>query len=231
MSSCKFIRCNDSEITPKVVSEIVANNFYEFKNEVYIKENNEYVPYIVVTDDYNGNVLLMRKNPLLDKKAFNENTSDLNYYPNSDIDKFLSIEFFKNFSQEVQNIILDTSIEVTSYETLIYMDYPWKNEIINRKIFLLSAAEYGIKSQMTTAEGTEFKVLRDYLTEESEWLRSAYLWESYLCWQISSTNEGSEYENVHRSIRPVFTISPDVKVKINSELIAGESVYILECDS
>ena len=63
------------------------------ENYVYIKENNEYEAYMVLSKDYYGKTLLMRKFLLDEPRAFNiyeRNGAHNAYYPNSLMDVFLS---------------------------------------------------------------------------------------------------------------------------------------------
>lgn len=57
---------------------------------VYILENDSYVPYIIISDNYSGNTLLLRENILDDSRRFNEYSS---LYENSEIDVFLNNSF------------------------------------------------------------------------------------------------------------------------------------------
>lgn len=222
---------NDKKTEPLIISDISYNNISGFKNEIYIKENDEYIPYIVLTDDYNdSNVLLIRKNVVSEKMSFNNKNSKLHYYPESDIDNYLNNKFINVYSEKLQENILETPIEVTSKEVVELSNHKRKTELINRKLFLLSATEYGIKNNMATTEGKKIEGLEKYLTKDVEWLRSAYLWEYYLVWTISSENIASEYENNLAYIRPAFTVAKDLEIQKTSKIIEGESTYVIKLE-
>ena len=65
-------------------------------NRIYIVENEQYVPYLVLTDDYNGNCLLLREYLLDEPMQYNDpNIYYSGYYENSTIDQYLNNDFLK----------------------------------------------------------------------------------------------------------------------------------------
>ena len=159
------------------------------KNLVYIKENNEYIPYLVLESDYGGggNVLLLRENVLPEPmpyrpSPYGESTEGLggpwahndygSYYETSNIDKYLDTDFLKVFSPVVQEAIAATTIEVTDLES--YGDkWAKATHIIERKVFLLSAVELGITYSVDyniTREGEPLK----YFENKEQSVKKAY---------------------------------------------------------
>ena len=79
---------------PEYISDIAFDNNSDSDNIVYIKEGDKYVPYIVLTDDYYGNALLLRK-CVDESHIYNTAGNDYNsYYGESEIDRYLNNEYF-----------------------------------------------------------------------------------------------------------------------------------------
>ena len=175
---------------------------------VYIKENGEYIPYLVLESDYGGggNVLLFRKNVLSEQmpyrpSPYGESTEGLggpwahddygSYYETSSIDQYLSTDFPKVFSPAVQEAIATTTIEVTDMESY---GEKWAKatHMIERKVFLLSAVELGITYSVghcITEEGTPLQYFEDaqhsvkkaYAADGTAWpywTRTPWIWET-----------------------------------------------------
>lgn len=64
-TSCEFTK-NEEVANPVVIGEMAGHSQHY---TVYIKENEEYIPYVVVTGNYNHNTLLLREEPLDEKNA------------------------------------------------------------------------------------------------------------------------------------------------------------------
>lgn len=149
--------CTTEQIPENTLQSIAfVNNADESDYTVMIKEYNEYVPYLVLTDDYNETktCMLLRKNLLDDYHIYNENVNDAGYYGNSEIDRFLNNEVYKSYTNELQNLILTTKLEVTSKESLEFGAQNVRE--INRKIFLLSNTEAGYYSDSSRLKEGEW---------------------------------------------------------------------------
>lgn len=70
-------------------------------NYIYIMENGKYTPFLVLTDDYNGSTLLLRKEVLDENRRFNNYSA---YYANSEIDLYLNEEYLKSLTEISQYI-------------------------------------------------------------------------------------------------------------------------------
>lgn len=164
---------------------------------VYIKENDEYVPYLVLTSDYDGNVLLLRENVLPEEMPYERSVhgrkngayfdswaSDEygSYYEESSIDEFLNTDFLDRFSPDMQAAIMDTRIEVTDKASY------GKNQVnathmIERKVFLLSAVELGVNFSVGTSiveEGASLKYFKTFLNKQNS-ERAAYKADGEVC--------------------------------------------------
>lgn len=116
---CIATACKDNDIeevvNPVVIGEMAGHSQHY---RVYIKENDKYIPYVVVTSDYNHNTLLMREKPLDEKMAMNNQQNRANYYATSDLDDYLNNSFIDSFSDTMQDIINNTRIEITTNDIL-----------------------------------------------------------------------------------------------------------------
>ncbi len=90
------------------------------KKTIY-KENDEYEPYMVLSKDYYGKTLLMRKFLLDEPRAFNiyeANGFRNAYYPDSLTDVFLSNDFYNTLSPKMKELILEMDIDITTEESV-----------------------------------------------------------------------------------------------------------------
>ena len=216
-------------------------------NVVYIKEKEEYAPYLVLTADYNGNVLLLRKELLPEPMQYKVH-GDLwayyeygSYYEESSVDEFLNTEFFNSLCESTRNLIVDSTIEVTDKES--YDIWNYKTHEINRKVFLLSSVELGLKGleSITTKEGKvlkyfknkDFSVKTAYLPEGDVypyWTRTPELWESCTVVVIGTKMLGSYTADISCGVRPAFCMERNTVVKESADIIEGETVYVIEAE-
>ncbi|MDE6700800.1 MAG: hypothetical protein K2K10_07305 [Acetatifactor sp.] len=231
------------------------------KTVVYIKENDEYVPYLVLESDYGGNVLLLRENVLPEPMQYQpsphgESTTAFgapwerhdygSYYEKSSIDKYLSTDFKKVFSPAVQEAIVTSTIEVTDMESYDQKKWAEATHMIERKVFLLSAVELGITfgvDYTITREGTPLKYFKN--TEHSVkkayaadgtawhyWTRTPWIGETYDVTVIGVIYElGTAPADSHLGVRPAFCLGKDTVVQKSDSVIEGKSVYILELET
>ena len=222
--------CSSTEKPINTVGELS----YEYTEDciVYIEENEEYIPYIVVTNNYNGNTLLLRQEALIEELAFSTDIDDDDdYYVDSRIDMYLNTVYYDSLSDYLKQIIIESDIEITQ-------NYPnlFETEKISRKIFILSATEVGIDSSVVNTEGVPLEYF--YISENrlcnkddvpiSWWLRSNYLADRSLVWCIGSDGilggDGVQYTH---GIRPVFCISSDTSVVLK-QIDTDLEIYIIE---
>lgn len=213
--------------TPTTIRDIAYNIDKSHGYKVYIKEGDEYFPYLVLTDDYNGNCLLLRENLLDDPMRFNPNGRFSAYYENSEIDKHLNNEFLDTLSREARNKIADSEIVITANESLGVCGTETKTII--RKIFLLSYGELGgIQPSTDLAEGKNLSYFRSnesriakFSSNEvaSWWLRTPNTWYDNVVCGVSIDGVigiagvgGPGCDNVN-GIRPAFCVSPSTKIK------------------
>ena len=207
----------------------------------YLQENDAYVPYIAIADDYRGGVLVLRKY-LLDTPLYFNNTkahgSKGGYYPGSNIDHYLSDSFFQQLSHSIQDAILQTHVEVATLRSVSTGGGINSTENISRKVFLLSATEMNIRSWMACKEGSGLRYFMDYQnyiacssngTPDAYWLRSSYLWDDIQAWSIGADGEyGGSSVSLPLCVRPAFCLDGETLLKFSSELIQGKTVYYIE---
>ncbi len=227
---------------------------------VYIKENDEYIPYLVLESDYGGNVLLLRENVLPEPMQYQpsphgESTTALSapwttydygsYYETSSIDKYLSTDFLRAFSPAVQEAIATSIIEVTDMESYHEAHWAEATHMIERKVFLLSAVEMGITLSVDyniTREGTPLKYFENIRQSVKKacaadgtawpyWTRTPWIWETCTVTGIGATGElGADTADRYLGVRPAFCLEKDTAVQKSDSVIEGKSVYILELD-
>ncbi len=227
---------------------------------VYIKENDEYVPYLVLESNYGGNVLLLRENVLPEEMQYQPSphgeamgalsapwtTYDYgSYYETSSIDKYLDTDFLKVFSPAVQEAIVTTTIEVTDMESYSGEKSGEVTHMIERKAFLLSAVELGITfsvGRCITKEGTSLKYFENIRQSVKKtcaadgkawpyWTRTPWIWETCDVTVIGATGElGTATADRLLGVRPAFCLEKDTAVQKSDSIIEGKSVYILELD-
>jgi hypothetical protein len=192
---------------------------------VYIPENGEYIPYLVLTNNYNedGNCLLLRKHVLDEGMVFNivdSSTFDIDgyisgYYENSHIDKFLNGEFLGTLS-EIDDKIIDSEILITHIDSILVNGK--ETLVITRKVFLLSYTEVVGWEQLNAVEGfhipyfkqvnrsliftrsdEEAMALRVATNSSGEpmswWLRTPFTTDAHLVYGVS-LNGGSAVLNI-----------------------------------
>lgn len=208
----------------QTIAKITANT-----NVVYVLENDHYVPFLIADSDYKGNVLLLRKNLLPQSRAMN---SYIAYYPESEIDLFLTEEYLPQLS----NVnIVPIEIEVTSEEALGLCG----TEIltIQRQVFLLSLSEIGITSSTAAQEGSVIDLFRNEdhyvalnnnnapaswsLRTPNTYYRSCF----YGVGPDGKIGSGNAFDK--NGIRPAFCVSPTQKLEQRSDILPGEAVYVL----
>ena len=108
-----FSSCSEKKDI-STLSDLVYNKQNKSNNEVYLLENDVYVPYLVITDDYKGNDLLLRRNVLDEPLRINEYYS---YYVDSEIDLFLNSTFLEQFS-EIANLIKSVDITIITESSI-----------------------------------------------------------------------------------------------------------------
>lgn len=219
----------------------------EEKYTVYIEEDSQFVPYLVLTSDYNGNTLLLRKYVLEEEQIFNEESWDI-YFKDSVVDRFLNNEYITTLDPFMQDNIVNTQVLVTRRLTnelgnRVLEPYP-----IDRKVFLLSSTELGINSVNIAKEGEPLKYfedLKDYFAypyeggEAQVWyLRTPYYGSSGNgIWVVGANGQTglkgildflADRRPAKASVRPAFCVSNTLLIEESDDLIEGKTVYVIK---
>ena len=210
---------------------------------VYIKEDNVFEPYLVITSDYDGNVLLLRKYLLAETMPFNENESQMwasyengGYYEDSSIDKYLNTEFFNTFDQSVKDSIVNSTIVITDKSSLGVTGEI--SATISRKVFLLSLKELdGPESRASVSEGNTLKYFKDDYTrriadlpnggKSAYWTRTSATWETYTVITIGE-GAGVGSADIDSGVRPAFCMKKDTRITQSDNVVSGQTVYVIE---
>ena len=224
---------------PTTVGDISYDNDSSFGYRVYVLEETRYVPFLVLTNDYYGNCLLLRENLLDDLQEYNTPSEYGSYYQNSKIDEYLNDTYFSLISDEVKNQIVDTSIEITTKNAIDTRNK--EVETISRKIFLLSANEVkaglgyvalneGIELKYFT--NTKNRIARHENGEADTWMlrTPARNGSNNL---IGVAYDGSVgiggingLDGVNTSsVRPAFCVPTDAKITQRKDVVEGQSVF------
>lgn len=186
---------------------------------VLLPENGTPTPYLVLSRDYGGSVLLLRQEILPDPLPFADD--DDSYYAGSVIDRWLCDTFPQRFSPEIRDALQPVPIEICR-------PFPdnSRTETIDRAVFLPSATEAGIGMDIVTVEGTPIPALQDSahlqaLCGEAPagwWLRSAYVADRGLAWHISASGTvGGRPLWQPSGVRPAVCISPQLLSSLPAE--------------
>jgi hypothetical protein len=181
---------------------------------VYIEEGGIYTPYLVLTNDYNGETLLLRKEVMSENRMLNFYYS---YYENSFIDNYLNTEFLELLNPHLQDIVVNSTIIITEKDRTD-IGKGWYDKLpmeIERKVFLLAMSEIGIKvvEGVMNVEGKSLKYF---------WLfphtRIAYTAGQPQAWMLRTTNNAFAGDISHGSVGP------------EAEIGSGAAVALGGCD-
>ena len=100
---------DNKEVT---LQDIAYNRTKNSSYRIGIEENGKIVPYLILTDDYNGDCLLLREYLLDEPRKYNIAKKNSGYYEDSEIDKYLNEEFINRFTSKLRNTILNSTIVI-----------------------------------------------------------------------------------------------------------------------
>ncbi len=229
---CALTSCNSKQ-GAQVISDLAYSTRSQNECEVYLQEDGVFTPFIVVTGDYNGNVLLVREDVLPLPRRINEYSS---FYENSEIDQYLNQEYLHSIAEKEQ--ILTSQIDITEDNAIGFSG----NEIktIERKVFLLSLTELGCDDSYNAAvEGKPiiyFETPKNRIAFNNEhatswWLRSPntyYLSCTYGVGPEGTIGSGNSYDN--NGIRPAFCLPASTAIYA-SKSTEGIIMYNLSMES
>lgn len=253
--SLNFTRIKSVFVT-NTLSDIAYDVSSSYGYTVYIKENNIYVPYLVLTNNYeNTNMaLVLRKNLIgtgeidatrkncwgadsyIGTKPFSENAR----YDKTEMDYYLNNYFIKIFDTEISSIICNTNIEI-AYNLE-------DNFSISRKIFLLSTSELGYFKDFNLLklkwsygygganDGKPLKYFDDSndhrATLEDEktiipWWTRTNGWTYYCAVGFNGGPILESSTDEYYGVRPAFCIPNNTIIEKNDSIISGQAVYVI----
>ena len=231
---CVLTSCASS--TKYTTVRSLAYSKMNLNNQIYLKEDGRFVPYLVFKYYQPDTVLLLREQILEQKFQYAEDAifgSGVSYYANGLIDSYLNQIFIDSLSERLKQNLVFVDLEITSEDTVLRGDNRRNTETIQRKIFLLSATEHGERSSMLTEEGKKIEGLEFYLTSDmdKEWLRSSSLWDDVHAWALSDEFTGTENVTETLGIRPAFVLKANTPIEARNDIIEGSRVYTLSFDT
>lgn len=236
LSGCRNKSMTHREDTYKRVPEQIKDLVYSENDSnsyiLYLKEENKYQPYIVLSGDYGGNVLVLRQYLLLDEQRVNDYSA---YYENSEIDKFLNGIFFERFSEKMKKYIQETAIDILHENSVGKADISTAKII--RKVFLLSYSEIGFASNGHVGmEGEALAYFNDVSNrsalnengrKSSWWLRTADANYRSCVYAVGPSGEiGSTNAFSQNGVRPAFCLDGDIAIEMK-KAEGGEDVYVI----
>lgn len=204
-------------------------------NYIYVLENGKYTPFLVLTDDYCGNTLLLRKEVIDENRRMSDYSA---YYANSEIDLYLNEEYVKSLT-EISQYITTSNVEITCDDALGVSGLD--TEAIDRQVFLLSCSEVGVGDSVNIApEGKTLEYFQKeenrkvYVNEESSswWLRtpnSYYLSCTYVIGDNNKIGFTNSYDR--NGIRPAFCVVGDMQIELKSGIVDGKMVYVFSFEN
>ena len=219
---------------PNTISDLAYDRSGKAES-VYILENDQYIPFLVLTDDYNGKTLLLRKDLLTEKRSISDYSS---YYGDSLIDLYLNNEYIKCLT-ELSEYIVSSDIEITADDALGTVGV--ETEQINRKIFLLSCQETGFDDGVNISpegemleyfENPDNRVAYSEGEVSSWWLRTpdtSYFSCSYVIGDNNKLGFSNAYDK--NGIRPAFCVRNDMEIEQSGSIVVGQNVYIFSLEN
>jgi hypothetical protein len=218
LGGCSQVTIKSTEKQAKIISDIAYDVSKQENNVVYIEENGNFVPFLVVSANYGGNTLLLRKYILDCAMPFNNNKRQMwtdheygGYYEGSSIDNFLNTEFINLISQSARDAIAISDIVITDKSSLGVTGNV--TTTVSREIFILSLNELGgAPSRASVPEGKTLSYFaNDYSRRVTSfqngdasayWTRTPETWETYTVFTIGSRTIGSASADIQSGVRP-----------------------------
>lgn len=214
---------------PQVIADLCYGKSKGESSLVYVKENEDYVPYIVIeTANYGDDVvLLMRKDAYLKEMMYrDENAYGAGgaYYNGCIVDNYLENEFYYSFSVGMRSIIRNTPVKIHSFNYVSKRYYTGDPplETIYRHVFVLSRPECSPYVDIPyefedTDEGVVIPAVHENPIKYYTWLRSEMLGGDdtavSLCYNGGVTGNHIQAWEEHY-LRPVFTVNKNESIKL-----------------
>ncbi|MCL2406054.1 MAG: DUF6273 domain-containing protein [Defluviitaleaceae bacterium] len=247
-----FISLAGCRSEPTTIADIAYDRRTRSRNtdfRIYIEENGIYVPYLVLTANYGGNVLLLREHLLDDSRPFNISPHGHDfwarqdfgaYYPDSYIDNFLNTDFKNTLGAAVLAAMVPSYIAVTAKESLSFVSR--STYTITRYVFLLSFRELGVPDPLTSVP--EGEVLRFFRGHHSGrvasfsdgraspyWTRTPQTWETFRVFSIGVNATGAGSVSFYNGVRPAFSLCRSTPITTRTDIISEETVFVISINN
>lgn len=227
-----LLGCSASSGNEKKIADIAAEKSFDNMKKVYILEAETYVPFLVLSDDYQDKVLLLREEVMDASRRFNDRES---YYQDSEMDQYLSSDYYNLLEDSIKEKIEPMEIQIMDKQGIGVAGE--ETEWITRKVFLLGYEEFGLmETGFTPLEGTTISCFGDADTRvalnsnkpQTWWLRTSYTAQPNSVFVILNEGQiGLKIATEESGVRPAFCVSPDTEIIENDQIIKGESVYVV----
>ena len=229
---------------PTKLKDLAYNVNRRYGYTIYIEEEAGYTPYLVLTDNYEGDgtVLLLRKYVLDEYQPFNSGDKATAYYEDSHIDNYLNTTFLAELGDEIMNMVVESDVKIQDYSVWTGGGPRGEPDVktIQRQIFLLSYVELepGVIGSRPL-DGEPLKYFKDDMDrivaadEKGEpviWmLRSALTDEDMVNMVVTQdlrVSVSSIYDSV--GVRPAFCLNREMEIVEDNMIKEGLNMYVLK---
>jgi len=237
---------------PTTIADIAYDRRLRGRNtdfRIFLEENGVYVPYLVLTANYGGNVLLLREYLLDEGQPINPSPhgerrwawQDFGaYYPDSHMDNFLNTEFKNTLGDSAIAVMVPSDIVVTDKSSIGVTGRD--SYTITRYIFLLSLRELGVPDPSTSVpEGEALRFFRGLHTgrvasfsdgmANPYWTRTPQTWETCFVFSIGVNAVGSGTADLYSGVRPAFSVARSTPITTRTDIINGETIFVLDTNN
>lgn len=197
-----------NDVTKTTTYPVTVNGstvaFLALGDRISIPESSGNAWYTLVDSDYDGNALLVREECLSETVRYRYEEADTTYktkYDGNYLDTYLNDTFYNTLPTTTAELIQAVNIPTRSNA-----DASATQVSLNRKVFALSAAEWGLEGSSLEGEPIEYLDKRsinvDYWTREPSAGMTNY---AYLV--VANGARGHGECNVNRHVRPAFCIA------------------------
>jgi len=230
---------------PKVISDLCYGKSKTSDYLVYVLENGEYTPYIVIdTDNYGEDkVLLLRKNAYMKEMMYrDENAYGAGgaYYNGCIVDVFLENEFYSFFSDGMKKIIINAPVKIHGFNYVSKRKYVGDSplETIFRHVFVLSRSECSPYTDVlyeyeNTDEGAVIPAVHENPIPYHTWLRTEELGGDdtgvSVCYNgnvISNHIQGWQ----DHYVRPVIVVKDDEPIILSKDIVNVQNGFVFVAD-
>jgi hypothetical protein len=225
------------DLTPSTGYTVYLQESGQDYAATYKKPEGRCFPYLVLTNDYGGNTLLLRRD-VDEHHRYNDYRA---YYEDSEIDVYLNTVVIERFPQTLRDAIVNSTITITEkYRTEVEPGLFWKVTCeIKRQVFLLSGMELGLeyRPSVLPVEGKKLtyfdKRVKRIAYENGEatpWLlrTPTIVYDSAASGISPEGILGTLNAFGVSGVRPAFCLPTTTPITTDSAIVPGETVYVID---